>query len=82
MERSEVSPVHRCLCSEKEGIQYLCDLDVGFLGKLRNQEVVSVLLGVHLHVEVEPGDGGLGTQVPVQCLQEEDKEGAVSTGDA
>lgn len=60
-------------CWEKAGLQYLCDLDVGFLGELRNQEVLAVLLGVHLHVEVEPGDGGLGTKVPVQGLLEEEK---------
>lgn len=79
MKRSEVSPVENYLCFEKVGLQYLCDLNVSLLGKLRDQEVASVLLGVHLHVEVEPGDGGLWTQVPVQCLKE---GGAVSTGDA
>lgn len=66
-------PVMRNLYWEKAGLQYLCDLDVGFLGELWNQEVLSILLGVHLHVEVEPGDGGLGTQVPIQRLEEEEE---------
>lgn len=74
MEKSKVSPVQRCLCWEKAGLQYLCDLNVGFLGELRNQEVVSILLGVHLHVKVEPGNGGLGTQVPVQSLEGRNQE--------
>lgn len=56
---------------EKAGLQYLSDLNVGLLGELRNQKVAAVLLGLNLHVEVKPGDGGLWTQVPVQCLKEE-----------
>lgn len=48
--------------------RYLCDLDVGFLGELRHQEVLAVFLGVDLHVQVQPGDGRLRTQVPVQRL--------------
>lgn len=71
-QRSEVSPVERCLCLEKAGLQYLSDLNVGLLGELRNQKVAAVLLGLNLHVEVKPGDGGLWTQVPVQCLKEEE----------
>lgn len=49
----------------------LRDLDVHLLGKLRHQEVVSVSLGVDLHVQLEPGDGRLRTEVPLQRLQGE-----------
>ena len=60
-------------------VTYLCDLDVGFLGELRNQEVLSVRLGFHLRVQLQPGDGRLRTQIPVQRLQEDTKNTQVST---
>ena len=50
-------------------VHYLCDLDVGVLRELGHEEVLTVLLGLHLGVELQPGDGRLWTQVPVQRLQ-------------
>lgn len=60
-------------------VTYLCDLDVHFLGELRNQEVLSVRLGVHLRVQLQPGDWRLRTQIPVQRLQDDTENIQVST---
>ena len=48
---------------------YLCHLDVGVLRELGHEEVFIALLGLHLGIELQPGDGRLWTQVPVQRLQ-------------
>lgn len=54
--------VRVCVCL------YLRDLDVQFLRELRNQEVLLVRLGFHLSVQLQPADGRLGTEAPVQRL--------------
>lgn len=58
-------------CVSGSGVSYLCDLDVRFLGELRHQEVLSVLLSLDLSVQLQPRDWRLRTQIPVQRLQRE-----------
>lgn len=61
---------------------HLCDLDVLLLRKLWNQEVLFTtvfLLSFHLSVQLQPGDGRLRTEVPVQCLEDEEENVEVET---
>lgn len=49
---------------------YLCDLCEGFLGVFGDEQLVGVLQVSHLHVHIEPGDGSLWAEAPVQLLGE------------
>lgn len=55
--------------TSKELESHLCDLDVGFLRELRNEEISIILQRVHLGVELQPRDDRLRTELPLQRLQ-------------
>lgn len=57
--------------ASRQVLRYLCDLDVRLLGELRLQEVLAVFLGFDLSVQLQPADGRLRTQIPVQRLQDD-----------
>lgn len=66
-QRSGLPPSRFRRCVHRRS--YLCDLDVGVRAELRDEEVLLVPLGFDLSVQLQPRDGRLRTQVPLQRLR-------------